>query len=172
MCATSIYEVPETDEERPFAYVTPKPLTPLIQSAHPRAAVAESMFRRLMGVSVMSDAGFRSTVETNTPAGRVISLAAGRAFQHDADLFSTTMNPEDVQPPRMTMHFVDETGQPVSVAFLAEQQPSKTEGRLVFGSKAESMYKDVQAQHKRNIAEGQGAEYIYQTITGRALTKS
>lgn len=168
--ATDLNELPEEDAERPFAYATPNPLTPLYTHGHPRNRIAGIMFRRLMGVSVMDDASFTSTVSENMRAGRVVSLAAARAFQHDANLFSTTMNSEDVQPPRMTMHFDGATG-PVRVAFVAEQLPSQTAGRLVFGDEATAMYQAVQALHQKNVSEGRGAEHVYQTITGEVLRR-
>lgn len=168
--ATDLNEVPRVDAERPFAYATPNPLTPLYTQGHPRHRIAGIMFRRLMGVSVMGDASFRSTIDENMRAGREVSVTAGRAFQHDANLFSTTLNIEDVQPPRMTMHFEGANG-PIRVAFLAEQLPSQTAGRLVFGDEATAMYRSVQELHQQNVREGRGAEYVYQTITGQELKK-
>ena len=168
--ATDINELPQADDERPFAYATPNPLTPLYTPGHPRHRIAGIMFRRLMGISVMDESSFRSIMSENMRVQCDISITAERAFQYDANLFSTTLNAEDVQPPRMTMHFDGGNG-PVRVAFVAEQVPSQAAGRLVFGDEATAMYRSVQATHRQNVQDGRGAEYVYQTITGQKLKK-
>lgn len=161
-------ETPTDHEGRPFVYATPKPLTPLYTHGHPRKRIAEIMFRRLLGISVMDDAVLRSTVEENMRAGREISVTAGRAFHNGGDIFSTTLNPNDVQPPRMAMHFAQE-GIVSRVALVADQLPSETAGRLVFGDEATAMYRKVQDMHAENVRAGRGAQHVYRTITGQEL---
>jgi|GEM_PF-6862098 len=163
-------ELPASHDARPFAYATPKPLTSLYTPGHPRNRIAGIMFRRLLGVSVMEEAELRSTVQENMRAGREISVTAGRAFCNGADIFSTTLNPADVQPPRMTMHFERE-GEVARVAFAAEQQPSETAGRLIFGDRATEMYREVLATHQANVEGGRGAEHVYKLITGQDLRR-
>ncbi|MEK9160194.1 MAG: hypothetical protein AAB383_05710 [Patescibacteria group bacterium] len=165
---SQIDDTPTNHQDRPFVYATPKPLTPLYTPEHPRNRIAGMMFARLLGISVMDDATLRSTVSENMRAAREISVAALRAFCSDGDIFSTTLNPDDVQPPRMAMHFTQGES-PLRVAFVAEQLPSDTAGRLVFGDEATAMYQQIQAMHSENVRAGRGAQHVYKTITGEEL---
>ncbi len=171
MKAASPDEVPQSHAERPFAYATPNPLTPLYTFSHPRWQVVRTMFSRLMAVSVMGDPGLVSTTDKNMDAAFNVSSLAREAFERGAELFSTTHIPDDVQPPCMTMHLERESGS-VRVAFVAEQLPSKTAGRLVFGDEATAMYRAVQAVHQKNVLEGRGNEYVFVTIRGELLSQS
>ena len=162
-------DTPTAHEDRPFVYATPKPLTPLYDRRHPRKRTAEKIFqRRLLGISVMDDTALRITVSENMRARGEVSVAVARTFVKGADIFSTTLNPSDVQPPRMAMHFVQDEN-PIRVAFVAEQLPSDTAGRLVFGDEATAMYQQVQAMHAENVQAGRGAQHVYKAITGEDL---
>lgn len=155
----------EQPEKRPFAYATPKPLTPLY-APHPRSHNVKNMFRRQLGVSVMNEAALQATVQENMRAAREVSLTAGRALWAGADLFSVTS--EEIDPPHMAMHF-EHGGNFSRVAFVAEQRPSENEGHLVFGWEATEMYDRVLRMHAENCAAGRGSEYVTRLITGRDL---
>lgn len=151
---------PSGHDQRPFAYATPKPLTPLCTPGHPRTIVAGVIFRRNLAISVMDDAALRSTIGGNEAARAVMSVVARRAFNFRADVFSATMDPNMVLPPRMAMHLAQ--GETViRVAFVAEQLPSQTAGRLVFGDEASAMYQQIQAMHAENLQAGRGSQYVF-----------
>ena len=159
-------------QKPPLLYATPGMLTPLYKIGHPRGQVVGQLFKAGLARSVMSDnavKGMSDTDEFKDKRG-VLAALVFWGNQHGVQLFSTTLDENQVLPPRMVMHLDQSDGSSVQVAFSADQFPSEAPGGLVFGAEATEWYQAVQALHEGNVTEGRGAEYLYEMCTGQKLT--
>jgi hypothetical protein len=142
---------PEENTVRPLAYATPAPLSPLRDPSHRRRVVAEEVFSRLLGVSVINDGILKQVAARNPQAANNFLFTVMKSWHLGGDLFSTTLG--EIHIPRMTLNLESDAG-PVRVAFFAEQQPSETEGKLVFGYAASVAYRKIVNLHVANIEQG------------------